>query len=198
MIYKIFGTIEEKDLDTCVVRTNSGVCYSINCTSAVSSSFSINDTCEIFTQLIVREDSMLLYGFVDNKEKYLFKLLSTVQGIGSKSALSILSDVGKEPLVQAIQAEDEAMICKANGIGPKIAKRIITELKPKVSKANFPIQTQQGQTSSLENDVVSALLNLGFKKLDSQQSAKEAALQLKDSDPSFEELFKNALKRIRR
>lgn len=154
----------------------------------------------------VREDHIHLYGFIDQAEQLWFRLLTTVQGVGAKVALNILGACPPEKLQIAIAAQDKAVITKADGVGPKLAVRILTELKDKAgnlatstSFAAKPV-TQGGaptanNSNTLDQDAVSALINLGYGKADAFSAVMRVRANDNDTD-NLSELIKLALKEL--
>lgn len=151
----------------------------------------------IFTYLHVREDAMVLYGFLSEEDKKIFKLLIGVNGIGPKGALAILSVLSPDDLRFAVLSDDVKAICKAPGIGTKMAQKLILELKDKLSLEDaFEQKLKHSQTSEnmlVKNEAISALVSLGYSSTD----AFKAVSAVEEADLlSTEELLKQALKRI--
>lgn len=164
----------------------------------------------LITHLIVREDDLSLYGFLEESDKQVFELLITVSGVGPKAALALLSALGGDGLARVVSAEDVRAITKTPGIGPKLAQRLVLELKDKLFALGFSRKVEQlaavGQvkvrnaSELLLDDVVSALVNLGYNKMDAQRSAEVSlseALQTQTA-PVFATLLRAALNRLTR
>lgn len=195
MICKLSGKIESLFGEMVEVCTPGGVSYSVTVTKSLYSTLNMNEECEIITELVVREDAWSLYGFSNNNEKKLFKLLTTVQGVGAKSAINLLSELGESGVQNAIVSGDVTTLCSANGVGPKIAKRIANELKGKVAGVSTELVNTQNNTLL---DTVSALTNLGFKRADAIQVTEAVMAEYEDkSNVTFEELIRECLKRIK-
>ena len=132
----------------------------------------------------VREDSMTLFGFVDAAERDAFRLLITVQGVGAKAAMAILSVLDPNALTEAIMAGDKAMVARADGVGPKIAQRIVNELSEKIGKirslggeaisANSAGVTAESADTAIQQDAVSALVNLGYNRSEAHAAVVRA------------------------
>ncbi len=146
----------------------------------------------LLTEMQVREDSMTLFGFLDIAERDAFRLLITVQGIGAKAAMAILSVLSPQDLTNAIFAGDKAMVARADGVGPKIAQRVVHELAEKIGKisslggalaivnapgiiaANAGDNTGDNAGAGMFNDAVSALVNLGYGRAEAYAAAMRA------------------------
>lgn len=164
----------------------------------------------LITHLIVREDELSLYGFLEESDQQVFELLLTVSGVGPKAALALLSALGGDGLARVVSAEDVRAITKTPGIGPKLAQRLVLELKDKLFALGFTRKVEHlaavGQVKvrnaneQLVDDVVSALVNLGYHKTDAQRSAEYAlgeALKTENA-PAFATLLRAALNRLTR
>lgn len=147
----------------------------------------------------VREDAIQLFGFATTGEKALFERLISVSGIGPKLAVTILSGIGSDDLVAAIRGEDTARLVRIPGVGKKTAERIVLELKDKLkdwgSSATVAVVPKAGPLSPVEDDVLSALLNLGCAR----PAAEAALVKARDAvgSESFEPLFRKALELVR-
>ncbi|MEM7680101.1 MAG: Holliday junction branch migration protein RuvA [Pseudomonadota bacterium] len=161
------------------------------------------DTASLLIETQVREDAITLFGFADVGEKEWFNLLASVQGVGAKAGLSILSVCPPEQLTTAIMAQDKAALTQADGVGPKLATRILTELKDKVGKMDIStsaapvkyadIASDEPQGSALDGDAVSALVNLGYSRSDAFTAVTKAKAK---SNDNLEELIRVALKEL--
>ena len=147
----------------------------------------------------VREDQLRLFGFADEEERSWFRLLMGVQGVGAKVALAIQGVLSAADLTQAIAAEDKAMVARAPGVGPKVAQRIVQELKDKIPEAQFIAnagQPMDGADGKLLQEALSALTNLGYQRVQANQALMAARATLGDEADSIEALIKQALKEM--
>ena len=144
---------------------------------------------QLLTYMVVREDAQLLYGFGSEQEKSTFKQLLKVNGIGAKSALSILSGVSIDDLVYAVSNQDVAMLTRVPGVGKKTAERLLLELKDKFSVTGSITTTTQAKSAS--HDILNALITLGYNEREAVMAVK-----LLDKDISVAEGIKQALKSL--
>jgi len=144
----------------------------------------------------VREDQLRLFGFLNEEDRSWFRLLMSVQGVGAKVALAIQGVLSGAELSQAVAAEDKAMVARAPGVGPKVAQRIVTELKDKVPEAQFAVATPQGDVSKALGEALSALTNLGYPRAQANAGLMAARAKLDDEESSVEALIKQALKEL--
>jgi len=142
----------------------------------------------VLTHMVVREDAQLLYGFGTRQEKDTFRQLLKVNGIGAKSALSILSGVSIEDLVAAVGSQEVDVLTRIPGVGKKTAERLLLELKDKFEASGVPLV---GQTKSATQDVLNALVSLGYNEREAAASVK-----LLDKDIEVSEGIKQALKSL--
>src|ERR1700735_5403630 len=171
MIGKLTGTLDNIS-GTQVLLDVNGVGYVVMCSARTLRQIGPAKTpASLLIETHVREDAINLYGFADVEEQDWFRLLTTVQGVGAKVALAILSAVSPDELAQVIAAQDKAALTQADGVGPKLALRLVTELKDKVpSFMASPARLQAvkdssaAPTNSLATDAVSALVNLGYRR----------------------------------
>jgi Holliday junction DNA helicase RuvA len=144
----------------------------------------------------VREDTLALYGFLERDEKRLFERLITVSGVGPKLAVTILSGLNLERTVAAIRAQDHATLTRIPGVGKKLAERLVVELKEKLEDlAAAPVAA--GVAAPAAEDVLSALVNLGYQRPAAQKAIETAVEKNKAAGENFDELFRAALKVIR-
>lgn len=161
--------------------------------STIAKMPAVNDIVTIFVQQIVREDFIGLYGFLTKEEINMFNLLLTINGVGAKAALSLLSISSADNLEYAIASGDEKTLCRAPGIGKKTAQRIILELKDKIKVPNDKLQNNQNEASIQDENMImealNALLSLGY----SEKEAKDALKKVNHED-TIEIVIKNCLK----
>ena len=147
----------------------------------------------------VREDQLRLFGFLTEQERQWFKLLMGVQGVGAKVALAIQGVLSEADLAQAVAAEDKAMVARAPGVGPKVAQRIVQELKDKVPEAQFIAATGDAKadtSSKAMSEAMSALTNLGYQRAQANTALLAARQELGDAADSVEALIRAALKEL--
>ena len=208
MIAMLRGRIFALGETDCIIDVD-GVGYQCQMTRRCLERLSQNsgqnsDEVTVYVDTSIKDDSITLTGFSDLDIKAAWKLLQTVQGVGMKAALSILSALSPDDLLLAIAAADKAMICRADGVGPKLAQRIINELADKVSDLP-PSSGGQGGISGggggnlgagdpVLADAVSALVNLGYGRAEAHQVT--AALISNMDNPGLEQVLPEALKRL--
>lgn len=193
MIGKLKGLVDSFGGDWVLIDCG-GVCYEVFCSSRTLQALPrVGEAAVVFIETIVREDFIRLYGFANEAEKSWFNLLTSVQGVGARVALSILSVMGPAELSSAVALQDKAMLGRANGVGPKLALRVVTELKGKVpaigavDAGTLGLQTALGEGVAAGNvaDAVSALTNLGYSA--AQASAALARVVAKEGDDTATE-----------
>lgn len=206
MIGKLKGTIEEIGDDHVLVDVH-GVCYVAFCSSRTLSRIgSAGEAVVLFIETYVREDQLKLFGFMSALEREWFTLLQSVQGVGSKVALALLSTLSPSELANAIALQDKTAVSRAPGVGPKVAVRIITELKNKApafggaeASANIGLKQEigEGVASAPVSDAVSALTNLGYSR-DQAANAIAAALKNGGDGADSAKLIRLGLKELSR
>lgn len=183
--------------DKWVVIDVQGIGYQVQVTQPALQLLTHNkEPVKLFTHMAVREDAIMLYGFMHHSELEMFRILISVSGIGPQTAMNLLSQVGIEDFAIAILNEDEKALTRISGIGPKSAKRLILELRDKMKKVGETILTSEsGRTSPAMHDAVSALISLGFAEKESRDAVNDAAQTLKS--PTVQELIKASLSRLK-
>jgi Holliday junction DNA helicase RuvA len=144
----------------------------------------------------VSDDQIALFGFLESDEKRLFERLITVSGVGPKLAIKMLSGLSPERTVQAIRAQDHAQLTRIPGVGKKLAERLVVELKDKLDDFAVPPAPHAVQGPAVD-DVLSALVNLGYQRLASEKAIEQAIAKDKALAADFDGLFRGALKVIR-
>ena len=220
MIGKISGIIEVIGSDSILVDVG-GVGYIVNISANTRASLpAIGEKVSLYTDMLVREDSIQLVGFISSLEKEWFGLLTSVQGVGAKAALAILGTVPLKQLSRSISLGNTDYITSAQGVGPKIAKRILLELGQKVLNLNLDVEQktssnnlnsnetideESGQNVSQndfgkdiannqESEAISALVNLGYDKLNSTRVV--AKILDESSDLQISEIIRLSLQRM--
>ncbi|MCM2290931.1 Holliday junction branch migration protein RuvA [Allorhizobium sp. BGMRC 0089] len=205
MIGKLKGLIDEIGDDHVLIDVQ-GVCYVAYCSARTLSRIgSAGERVTLFIETYVREDQLKLFGFLTALEREWFLLLQSVQGVGSKVALAVLSTLPPADLANAIALQDKAAVSRAPGVGPKVAIRILTELKNKApafaGEAGTTIGLKQeigeGVASAPVADAVSALTNLGYSR-DQAANAVAAALKNGGEDADSARLIRLGLKELSR
>lgn len=189
MIARLNGTLIEKSPPLIVIDCN-GVGYEVEVPMSTFYNLpELGQKVQILTHFVVREDAQLLYGFGSEQEKNTFKQLLKVNGIGAKSALSILSGVSVDDLVSAVSQQEVGMLTRIPGIGKKTAERLLLELKDKFIVTGST--TAQPQAKSATHDVLNALIALGYNEREAS-----AAVKLLDKDINVTDGIKQALKSL--
>ena len=182
MIAKLKGLIEEVSEDAVIIDVG-GVGYQVFCSSRTLGQLpGFGEAAELVIETHVREDHIHLYGFISREEKEWFARLQTVQGVGARVALAILSVLSPMELSQSIAAQDKTSVGRASGVGPKLAARIVSELKDKVpafgTVENFPAAAAGANGAPTADsrlaDAVSALVNLGYRPADAMTAVSKA------------------------
>ena len=192
MIASLFGTVRALLLDRLVIEVN-GVGYAVSITASTASQLSVGRDIQLFTSMVVREDSMTLYGFIEASEKELFELVQTVSGIGPKVALAISAAMNYEDLAIAITTKNESAIAAIPGIGKKSAQRMILELDGKMVPAH---QVISSAAFSWRDQLIEALINLGFNRKQAESAVNDLGVNHQPSELSAmtaSELLKLAL-----
>ena len=204
MIGKLKGVIDAVGDDWVLIDVG-GVCYEVTCSPRTLTSLpQVGEAATLSIETHVREDLIRLFGFATDAERAWFRLLQTVQGVGAKVALSVLGTLSPQDLANAIALQDKAQVARSPGVGPKVAQRIVTELKDKIP--NMVLSGQPGAVISIAGedgaqaapataDAVSALTNLGYAQV--QAFAAIAAASRKAGEGSeTAELIRLGLKEL--
>ena len=206
MIAKLKGLVDSVGLDWAVIDVH-GVGYQVMCSSRTIQGLpAVGEAAVVFVETFIREDQLRLYGFASETEREWFRLLQTVQGVGSRVALAVLGTLSVQELATAISMQDKAMVSRAPGVGAKVAARLCAELKDKApgialgdaTMARLSAEMGAGASApSAGRDAVSALVNLGYGQ--SQAGAAVAAsLAEAGEGATTERLIRLALKELAR
>lgn len=193
MIARLSGILAETNADSAVIDV-SGVGYLVHLSGkAIAALGPVGGEVMILTELQVREDAWTLFGFGSTQERDAFRALTSIQGVGGRLALAILSALSTDELARAVAQDDKAMIGRANGVGPKLAARIANELQGKLGVAGIggAVAAPRGGAAT---DALSALGNLGFKPAEASAAVNAAQDEL-GADASLDALVRLALKK---
>ena len=207
MIAQLRGTIVRTD-DQQTILDVQGVGYAVNISGRTQGQLgTMAGGVTLLTEMQVREDSMTLFGFLDLAERDAFRLLITVQGVGAKAAMAILSVLSPSDLTNAIIAGDKAMVARADGVGPKIAQRVVNELGEKIGRitslggalaigdsAAGTAGGLDGAAAGLFGDAVSALVNLGYGRAEAHSAVMR--VQAKAGDDNLSDVIAAALREM--
>jgi len=211
MIAKLKGLVDASDEDGVILDVN-GVGYLVYCSARTLSRLPRpGEAAALDIETHVREDHIHLYGFAERAERDWFRALTTVQGVGARVALAILSVLAPDQLSQAVAAQDKAAVARANGVGPKLAQRIVSELKDKagaialgpggalsggVGPSAAPAgQAGEGVDPGAREDAVSALVNLGYGRSEAFTAIAKAARGI-DGEADAAALIRAGLKEL--
>ncbi|WP_040624835.1 Holliday junction branch migration protein RuvA [Moraxella macacae] len=203
MIAKIHGNVEHLHAPTVIIMTKNGIGYEVEIPLNVFCQLQINQPISLWTQLIVREDAHLLFGFLTYQERELFRQLLKINGIGAKMALAILSTLSLSELKHYVTQGDETALTRIPGVGKKTAQRLLVELGDKIKHLSTEpptFNTNLADTSpnleiSIIAEVKAGLMALGYKENESQQAIKIAKAKLND-ELTTQNLLKLALKSL--
>jgi holliday junction DNA helicase RuvA len=203
MIAKLAGVVEQIEPDAAVIDVG-GVGYLAFCsTRTIGRLPPPGSSARLLIETHVREDHIHLYGFIDAAERDWFRLLTTVQGVGARLALSLLSAVPPEKLGLAILAQDKPALAQAEGVGPRLAARIINELRDKIANIAAPVSSSSALLDEPANgrgataDAIAALENLGVGRTEALGAITAAARRL-GSEAAADELIKAGLEALAR
>ncbi len=198
MIAKLYGRIDETGADHLVIDVQ-GVGYLVQASARTLSAVGITgDFATVFTEMQVSENDMRLIGFATKDERDWFRLLTGVQGVGSKVGLAILSALQSDELARAVGTGDSATVARANGVGPKLASRIVNELKDKVGALAGIGGGAKLAASTTGNshvaDAIQAMMSLGFKQMEASVQVAAASEDL-GPDATLDALVRLALRK---
>jgi Holliday junction DNA helicase RuvA len=201
MIGKLSGRIDSISGSHVIIDVG-GVGYVVACSARTLRTIgSIGEPTTLRIETHVREDAINLYGFADTTEQEWFRLLTTVQGVGAKVGLAILSSLSPEQLSNAIASQDKVALTQADGVGPKLGLRLVTELKDKITTfiSSPPKGTTMGEvalSSSLSTDALSALINLGYRR--SEAFAAVTSANARNPNSRLDDLIRLSLAELSR
>ena len=200
MLGKLKGTIESIESDHIIIDVN-GVGYLVCCSAKILSQIQVNDSISLFIETCVREECIVLYGFITKQEKECFLEVTTVKGIGPKIALQVLSKLTPDQLCVAVNMKDRTAFSGISGIGPKIIDRIFAELKDRAFVSNFEKYFPEaggnpdiGEFKSIKSDAISVLVNLGINK--SEAFALVSNIISEFPEYNLNEIIKSALNKM--
>jgi Holliday junction DNA helicase RuvA len=198
MIAQLTGRVDALSDGTCVIDVG-GVGYLVQASSRTLSALPQPPAvAKVLIETHVREDAIVLYGFADTAERDWFRLLTTVQGVGGKVALAILSALSPRDLIGAIASGDKASLTRAQGVGPRLAVRLLTELKDKTgampTSASGVSYTPVAAATPVD-DAVSALVNLGYRRPEAQQTVVRVQERLGEA-ATLDALIRDSLREL--
>jgi Holliday junction DNA helicase RuvA len=184
LIAKLKGVVDQVDADSAIVDVG-GVGYLVSASARTLRNLSAGDVVTVLVETIVREDAIALYCFLETAERDWFRILTTVQGVGARVALSILSTLSPDEIARAIAAQDRATLSRPAGVGAKLAARLATELKDKaaafgVAPTSKIAEMASMPAGSINEDAVSALVNLGYKRVEAFGAVARVTQRLGD------------------
>ena len=199
MIAKLTGILDHLGADGAIVDVG-GVGYLVFASTRTLGQLQPGAAARLLIETHVREDHIHLYGFIDAAERDWFRLLTTVQAVGAKVALAILSAVAPNDLTLAIVAQDKAMLARAEGVGPKLAARIVNELRDKVgglalAATNAAAVAPAADDPGATGDAVSALVNLGYRRAEAFGAVAAASRRL-GGDAKVDALIRAGLQEL--
>ncbi len=204
MIAFLTGRVAARGAGSAVIDVG-GVGMSVQCTPSALSRLHVGETGTVATSLVVREESLTLFGFADDDEKHLFEQVQTASGVGPRLALAMLSVHSPDALRQAVAAEDTAALTRVPGIGKKGAQRIVLELRGKIDPPAFtdgtlapvPAAAGAGAHGAWRTQVVSGLVNLGWSAKDAEAAAAAVASEAEET-ADVAVLLRSALRTLSR
>ena len=199
MIAQLSGRVVLLEADRCVVDVG-GVGYLVFASTRTLSALPTPPSVAlVLTEMQVREDAITLYGFADSAEREWFRLLTTVQGVGAKVALNILSALSPRDLIAAIQQADRGALTRAAGVGAKLAVRHLTELREKAGAMPVGVGFSPvlPPSAGIESDAISALVNLGYRRPE-VAAAVAKALERAGEGATLDQLIRDGLKELAR
>jgi Holliday junction DNA helicase RuvA len=201
MIAQLTGRVDALSDGSCIIDVG-GVGYLVQASSRTLSALpQAPASAKVLIETHVREDAIVLYGFADASERDWFRLLTTVQGVGGRVALAILSSLSPRDLAGAIAAGDKVSLTRAPGVGPRLAVRLLTELKDKIGGMATSGASAAGVTyrpiaaATPADDALSALVNLGYRRAEAQQTVARVLERLGDA-ATLDAVIRDSLKEL--
>lgn len=198
MIAQLTGRVDALSDGTCIIDVG-GVGYLVQASSRTLSALpQAPAVAKVLIETHVREDAIVLYGFADSAERDWFRLLTTVQGVGGKVALGILSAMSPRDLIGAIAVGDKASLTRAQGVGPRLAIRLLTELKDKTGAmptSASGVSYTPIAAATPADDALSALINLGYRRPEAQQTVARVLDRLGEK-ATLDSLIRDSLKEL--
>ena len=203
MIGKLTGRVDFIGADHVVIDVG-GVGYLVHCPSTTLARLSVGSTASLAVETKVSEEAIRLYGFLSGDEREWFRLLQTVQGVGARVALSVLSALKLNEIERAVVLGDKAAVGRAQGVGPKLATRIVSELKDKAPALALQRSAEAGERITglsaprpAESDAIAALVKLGYSQMAAGEAVAYAGQSLGDS-VALDALLRESLRRLAR
>ncbi len=203
MIGKLTGKVDYVGADHVIIDVG-GVGYLVHCASSTLARLAVGTTASLAIETKVSEEAIRLYGFLTADEREWFRLLQTVQGVGARVALSVLAALKLNELERAVVLGDKSAVGRAQGVGPKLATRIVTELKDKAPALAMQRSAEAGERTSgmqaprpAESDAIAALVKLGYSQIAAGEAVARAGHSLGDS-AALDVLIRESLRRLAR
>ena len=194
MIYYVSGPVTVLEPGLAVIDCG-GVGYGCHVTAYTAGQLKLNQSARLYVTESIREDAFDLYGFISREEQRCYELLTSVSGVGPKAAMAILSAGGPQNFTQAVMTGDEIMLTAAQGIGKKIAQRIILELKDKIGGGSVELDFSTGSAAAVpQSSNAAALAHAALQELGYSPAEISAALKGVDSNATTEEMVRYALR----
>ncbi|MFD3444868.1 Holliday junction branch migration protein RuvA [Microbacteriaceae bacterium 4G12] len=195
MISSLRGTVLVAAGSTVVIDVG-GVGYSVQVTPAHALGLRVGHEATVLTSLVVREDSLSLFGFPGQDELHIFDLLCGVTGVGPKSAMGVLAALDPAAIASAVATEDDAVFRRVSGIGPKTAKLIILQLAGKVVVTSPPVSRSAAAPAGVQSSVLAALVGLGWSERAAAQAVDEVLAEANGDSESVPAVLRLALARL--
>jgi Holliday junction DNA helicase RuvA len=197
MIAQLTGTIRSINNDRIILEV-AGIGYLVHVTPVAATTLALGNSLTLHTSMVVREDSMTLYGFLDAPSRETFELVQTVSGIGPRVALSILAHLSPDQLADAVDTESVNILSGVPGIGKKGAQRILLELKGRLSRSGSPSTSVSSAQPMWREQLAGALISLGYSAREADSTISIVAIDyanrgLNPADSDLSELLKAAL-----